>query len=160
MHARAVRVSPLALVPLAATASPSLAERAFADPELLLLYLSLTVFRCTSPSGSVRCFAAHHSRVRFLTTSRATLSPWPSYIQAISHKDLEVFDGVSEGRYTIGLGNEFMSFTDDREVSCLRTVGRSFLPPSKGERGRGYAGGIGVVARRGPASCLCLHTLA
>ncbi|KAL7414872.1 hydroxymethylglutaryl-CoA synthase [Mrakia frigida] len=35
--------------------------------------------------------------------------------RAISHKDLEVFDGVAAGRYTIGLGNDFMAFTDDRE---------------------------------------------
>jgi len=26
-----------------------------------------------------------------------------------------VFDGVSSGKYTIGLGQEYMAFTDDRE---------------------------------------------
>lgn len=35
--------------------------------------------------------------------------------QCISEEDLEVFDGVSKGKYTIGLGQEFMACTDDRE---------------------------------------------
>ena len=35
--------------------------------------------------------------------------------QCISEEDLEVFDGVSKGKYTIGLGQEYMAMTDDRE---------------------------------------------
>ena len=36
-------------------------------------------------------------------------------IQCISEEELEVFDGVSKGKYTIGLGQEYMACTDDRE---------------------------------------------
>nr|BAQ25474.1 hydroxymethylglutaryl-CoA synthase [Phaffia rhodozyma] len=36
-------------------------------------------------------------------------------MEAIAHKDLEAFDGVPSGKYTIGLGNNFMAFTDDTE---------------------------------------------
>ncbi|KAG8854454.1 ATP-dependent 5'-3' DNA helicase hcs1 [Tulasnella sp. 330] len=35
--------------------------------------------------------------------------------RCISEADLEVFDGVSTGKYTIGLGQEYMAWTDDRE---------------------------------------------
>jgi hypothetical protein len=35
--------------------------------------------------------------------------------QCISEADLEVFDGVSKGKYTIGLGQEYMAWPDDRE---------------------------------------------
>jgi hydroxymethylglutaryl-CoA synthase len=45
------------------------------------------------------------------------LPTYPRYIpsQCISEEDLEVFDGVSKGKYTIGLGQEYMAVTDDRE---------------------------------------------
>lgn len=33
--------------------------------------------------------------------------------RCISEEDLEVFDGVSKGKYTIGLGQGHMAFTDD-----------------------------------------------
>lgn len=33
----------------------------------------------------------------------------------VSHEELEKFDGVSPGKYTIGLGQTSMSFCDDRE---------------------------------------------
>ena len=36
-------------------------------------------------------------------------------IQCISEADLEEFDGVSKGKYTIGLGQEYMAWPDDRE---------------------------------------------
>ena len=36
-------------------------------------------------------------------------------MQCISEEDLEVFDGVSKGKYTIGLGQQYMACTDDRE---------------------------------------------
>lgn len=35
--------------------------------------------------------------------------------QCISEEDLEEFDGVAKGKYTIGLGQKFMACTDDRE---------------------------------------------
>ncbi|EMC92718.1 hypothetical protein BAUCODRAFT_114572 [Baudoinia panamericana UAMH 10762] len=35
--------------------------------------------------------------------------------QCVDQRDLEKFDGVSEGKYTIGLGQTKMSFCDDRE---------------------------------------------
>ncbi|KIM68291.1 hypothetical protein SCLCIDRAFT_1209715 [Scleroderma citrinum Foug A] len=35
--------------------------------------------------------------------------------RCISEADLEVFDGVSKGKYTIGLGQEYMACCDDRE---------------------------------------------
>ncbi|KAF8159423.1 hydroxymethylglutaryl-coenzyme A synthase C terminal-domain-containing protein [Crassisporium funariophilum] len=35
--------------------------------------------------------------------------------RCVSETDLEVFDGVSKGKYTIGLGQEYMAWPDDRE---------------------------------------------
>jgi hydroxymethylglutaryl-CoA synthase len=35
--------------------------------------------------------------------------------RCISEADLEVFDGVPAGKYTIGLGQEYMACCDDRE---------------------------------------------
>ncbi|KAI0310091.1 hydroxymethylglutaryl-CoA synthase [Amylostereum chailletii] len=46
--------------------------------------------------------------------------------RCISEEDLEVFDGVAKGKYTIGLGQEFMACCDDREdinSFALTTVG-------------------------------------
>lgn len=39
-------------------------------------------------------------------------------IQCVDQAELEKFDGVSEGKYTIGLGQNKMSFCDDREGMC------------------------------------------
>ena len=36
-------------------------------------------------------------------------------LQCVSETDLEEFDGVSKGKYTIGLGQEYMAWPDDRE---------------------------------------------
>jgi hypothetical protein len=36
-------------------------------------------------------------------------------MQCVDQTDLEKFDGVSQGKYTIGLGQTKMSFCDDRE---------------------------------------------
>jgi hypothetical protein len=36
-------------------------------------------------------------------------------VQCVDQTDLEKFDGVSQGKYTIGLGQTKMSFCDDRE---------------------------------------------
>ncbi|CAE7090669.1 unnamed protein product [Rhizoctonia solani] len=35
--------------------------------------------------------------------------------RCVSEVDLETYDGVSAGKYTVGLGQEFMAYTDDRE---------------------------------------------
>ncbi|KIJ96082.1 hypothetical protein K443DRAFT_107808 [Laccaria amethystina LaAM-08-1] len=35
--------------------------------------------------------------------------------RCISEADLEVFDGVPQGKYTVGLGQEYMAWPDDRE---------------------------------------------
>ena len=37
--------------------------------------------------------------------------------QCVDQGELEQFDGVSQGKYTIGLGQTKMSFCDDREGS-------------------------------------------
>lgn len=36
-------------------------------------------------------------------------------LRCIDESDLETFDGVSAGKYTVGLGQEKMAFCDDRE---------------------------------------------
>lgn len=36
-------------------------------------------------------------------------------LQAVEQSELEKFDGVSTGKYTIGLGQTKMAFCDDRE---------------------------------------------
>ena len=36
-------------------------------------------------------------------------------VQCVDQAELEKFDGVSQGKYTIGLGQTKMSFCDDRE---------------------------------------------
>ena len=36
-------------------------------------------------------------------------------MQCVDQTELEKFDGVSAGKYTIGLGQTKMSFCDDRE---------------------------------------------
>lgn len=38
--------------------------------------------------------------------------------QCVEQSALEKFDGVSRGKYTIGLGQTKMSFCDDREGKC------------------------------------------
>lgn len=43
---------------------------------------------------------------------------WPEsnlLLQCVDQTELEKHDGVSEGKYTIGLGQKKMSFCDDRE---------------------------------------------
>ncbi|TFY83460.1 hypothetical protein EWM64_g538 [Hericium alpestre] len=49
--------------------------------------------------------------------------------RCISEEDLEVFDGVPKGKYTIGLGQSYMAFADDREDinSIALTVVSSLL---------------------------------
>lgn len=36
-------------------------------------------------------------------------------MQCISEEELEEFDGVAKGKYTIGLGQKYMACCDDRE---------------------------------------------
>jgi hypothetical protein len=48
-------------------------------------------------------------------------------LQCVDQTDLEKFDGVSQGKYTIGLGQTKMSFCDDREGE--------FAPKSLSARG-------------------------
>ena len=49
----------------------------------------------------------------------ALFSPSPFFssptFQCISEEALEVYAGVSQGKYTIGLGQSYMAFVDDRE---------------------------------------------
>ncbi|CAH7668012.1 hydroxymethylglutaryl-CoA synthase [Phakopsora pachyrhizi] len=49
--------------------------------------------------------------------------------RCISESELESFDGVAPGKYTIGLGQEYMAYCDDREDinSFLLTVTKSLL---------------------------------
>ena len=50
-------------------------------------------------------------------------------VQCISEEDLEVFDGVSKGKYTIGLGQQYMACTDDREdINSFALTGELFVP--------------------------------
>lgn len=52
-------------------------------------------------------------------------------VQCISEEDLEVYDGVAKGKYTIGLGQSFMAFADDREdINSIALTGASPLPRS------------------------------
>jgi hydroxymethylglutaryl-CoA synthase len=41
------------------------------------------------------------------------------YPQCVEQAELEKFDGVGQGKYTIGLGQTKMSFCDDREGETL-----------------------------------------
>ena len=41
--------------------------------------------------------------------------PANDFLQCVDQAELEKFDGVSQGKYTIGLGQTKMSFCDDRE---------------------------------------------
>lgn len=55
------------------------------------------------------------------------LSTRLTIVQCISEADLEVFDGVSAGKYTIGLGQEYMAWPDDREdINSFALNGMSF----------------------------------
>ena len=52
-----------------------------------------------------------------------------SRLQCISEEELEVFDGVAKGKYTIGLGQQYMACTDDREdINSFALTGK--LNPS------------------------------
>lgn len=46
-------------------------------------------------------------------------------MQCVEQTELEKFDGVSTGKYTIGLGQTKMSFCDDREGTRLLILRRS-----------------------------------
>lgn len=53
-----------------------------------------------------------HSLCSLVPTS---LTAPNSKLQYVEQSELEKFDGVSTGKYTIGLGQTKMSFCDDRE---------------------------------------------
>lgn len=56
-------------------------------------------------------------------------------LRCIAESDLEIFDGVSAGKYTLGLGQERMAFCDDREdINSFLLTGESSA--SAGEEGR------------------------
>ena len=48
--------------------------------------------------------------------------------QCVDQAELEKFDGVSQGKYTIGLGQTKMSFCDDRE-GTVPTFQKKKSPP-------------------------------
>jgi len=48
--------------------------------------------------------------------------------QCISEEALEQFDGVPAGKYTIGLGQKYMVFTDDREDINTFALNGTFTP--------------------------------
>lgn len=60
--------------------------------------------------SQVRAHRMHMLRLQFFWTP--TLTP---LLQCVDQAELEKFDGVSAGKYTIGLGQTKMSFCDDRE---------------------------------------------
>ncbi|KAF5320297.1 hypothetical protein D9611_011379 [Ephemerocybe angulata] len=62
-------------------------------------------------------FADPHSDYEFLRPKDVGVLAIEVYFprRCVSESELEVFDGVSEGKYTIGLGQEYMAWTDDRE---------------------------------------------
>jgi len=47
--------------------------------------------------------------------------------QCVDQAELEKFDGVSQGKYTIGLGQTKMSFCDDREGEAQVTNRDTFM---------------------------------
>lgn len=48
--------------------------------------------------------------------------------RCIAESDLETFEGVAAGKYTIGLGQEKMAFCDDREdINTFLLTGQSLL---------------------------------
>lgn len=62
------------------------------------------------------CLASGHARPRPTTpNSPKSLTSSPCPLQYVEQSELEKFDGVSSGKYTIGLGQTKMSFCDDRE---------------------------------------------
>ncbi len=46
---------------------------------------------------------------------KSVYEPANKFLQCVDQAELEKFDGVSQGKYTIGLGQTKMSFCDDRE---------------------------------------------
>ena len=51
--------------------------------------------------------------------------------QCISEEALEQFDGVPAGKYTIGLGQKYMVFTDDREDINSFALNGTSIPRSR-----------------------------
>lgn len=55
------------------------------------------------------------SQVRTLSFVSIPFMTYLQISQCVDQAELEKFDGVSAGKYTIGLGQTKMSFCDDRE---------------------------------------------
>lgn len=56
-------------------------------------------------------------------------------LRCIAESDLEIFDGVSAGKYTLGLGQERMAFCDDREdINSFLLTGESLVSFGAAER--------------------------
>ena len=55
------------------------------------------------------------SNLPFCNGKQMRVSAETSLLQCVDQAELEKFDGVSQGKYTIGLGQTKMSFCDDRE---------------------------------------------
>ena len=78
-------------------------------PLLVPKMLAFLPWKCTSLVAYVRLFLPSTSLHSCLTRPSRRLQ------QCISEEALEQFDGVPAGKYTIGLGQKYMVFTDDRE---------------------------------------------
>jgi len=77
-------------------------------------------WKCTSPTECA--FSLPHITPGHILT-------WRSFCpQCISQEDLEVFDGVPKGKYTIGLGQSYMACTDDREDINSFALSCKFIP--------------------------------
>jgi hydroxymethylglutaryl-CoA synthase len=61
------------------------------------------------------------SQVRAQSGQTAIVKPVLIPFQCVDQADLEKFDGVAAGKYTIGLGQTRMSFCDDREGKFTTT---------------------------------------
>ena len=59
--------------------------------------------------------APKHMLQPFRSLVPTSLTAPNSKLQYVEQSELEKFDGVSTGKYTIGLGQTKMSFCDDRE---------------------------------------------
>lgn len=54
-------------------------------------------------------------------------------MQCVDQTELEKFDGIAAGKYTIGLGQTKMSFCDDREGECFLEIFLENLGAKEGE---------------------------
>ncbi|CAG9863500.1 unnamed protein product [Phyllotreta striolata] len=95
-------------------------------------------WRCPESGGTVKLFNENSKKQCTNTVVRFTMDSWPKdvgilalelYVPSmyVDQTDLEAHDGVSSGKYTIGLGQQKMGFCTDREdinSFCLTVVQR------------------------------------